>query len=391
MDLSAERDADRSPTWATGRSSRLVCIPTSDAVFNRFAVETRAAFDLDSPRRLTLQLRGLFPLVDVRPSLLQGARVWYAFRDGRASGGRQAAWWGARDVARVVLGEDGSVRRADRRSLDLFGGDARIRGLARIGGLTVESFVEPALRRDLRRLLEIVRTLEAPVLSTIRVRALDGGPLTLEYRAERRAGGIRLAFRPLDPAPAAPSAVLPICLPAWDRLFLALVERRAALVAPGPLPQQAAHIERRVREFYPEAVVQPAPELGFGRAVLACRDRRHGPFAPEGEAWWRDPRLPSVVVDGRAGTCVAAGGRTESLFGAPPPRLIGRRLADFSPAEARPDAMWLLAILDRLGETHSVITLEGPDGQARPVEFHAVKDAAGPGLHRVVFRPPTEA
>lgn len=174
-----------------------------------------------------------------------------------------------------------------------------------------------------------------------------------------------------------------LCFPPDDAVFSAFVRRTFGELA-GDAP---ADLQAVVRSLYPRAVVRPREPLASlaGNAWYVYRDGRYSPFS-DGPPWWDEPTAARVVIDD-AGCYVDANPPALEILGVSLEELRRSRAGDFTPPAFGAEAPWIMQLLRDTGELHSLSMLRsrngGPDAA---VEFHFVKDAAGPGRHVSTLR-----
>jgi len=171
-----------------------------------------------------------------------------------------------------------------------------------------------------------------------------------------------------------------LCFPHDDAVFSAFVRRTFGQLAGEDVTP--ADLQGDLRSLYPRAVVRsrdPLASLG-GKAWYVYRDGRYSPFV-EGPPWWAEPTAARVVIDD-AGCYVDANQPALDLLGVGLEELRRSRAGDFTPPAFGAEAPWMMQLLRDTGELHSISMLRSRDGRSdEAVEFHFVKDAAGPGLH----------
>jgi PAS domain-containing protein len=174
-----------------------------------------------------------------------------------------------------------------------------------------------------------------------------------------------------------------LCFPPDDVVFGAFVRRTFGELA-GDAP---ADLQPKVRSLYPRAVVRPREALASlaGNAWYVYRDGRYSPFG-DGPPWWDEPTAARVVIDD-AGCYVDANPPALELLGVSLEELRRSRAGDFTPPAFGAEAPWMMQLLRDTGELHSLSMLRSRNGEPdAAVEFHFVKDAAGPGRHVSTLR-----
>jgi len=174
-----------------------------------------------------------------------------------------------------------------------------------------------------------------------------------------------------------------LCFPPDDAVFSAYVRRTFAALE-GDLPSDLQH---HLRSLYPHAVARSREPLASlsGLAWYVYRDGRYSPFV-EGPPWWDEPTAARVVIDD-AGCYVDANPPALQLLGVSLAELRKSKAGDFTPPAFGVEAPWIMQLLRDTGELHSISMLRSRnDGPDEAVEFHFVKDAAGPGRHVSALR-----
>ncbi|HEX9044703.1 MAG TPA: hypothetical protein VF802_06720 [Candidatus Limnocylindrales bacterium] len=372
---SIESPGGRDASATAGRAGqarrvRVVTIPSTDLLFARLVAQVDGSLGLESPRRLALHLRALFPRLVVHRRDLSGESVetWYVFRDGRLTVGPDDGWWRRdEEVSRARVDWDGALHDAT----------AEARALFRLGPdehVTLASIAPTGTEEELAVLLTLARGVTV-VDTVIALRARDGERHIVAIHGDVRSDGIDIALRPLPRQPGEPR-VAPICLPAWDDMFIERVERLAEhLVATDP-DTAAARLELRLRQRYPSAIVRRGPEsVDFGTdtvLLLVYRDGERSPYAVG--RWWEQRDVARIVtIDG---TATEVSPEAEVLFGRGALEIMSANLLSFHAEEARDDERWLGDILIRTGQLHATTWLVRGDGEHVPVEVHAEHEAA---------------
>jgi len=174
-----------------------------------------------------------------------------------------------------------------------------------------------------------------------------------------------------------------LCFPPEDAVFSAFARRAFGELA-GDAP---ADLQRALRSLYPRAVVHSREPLASlaGTAWYVYRDGRFSPFV-DGPPWWAEPTAARVVIDD-AGCYVDATPAALELFGVSLEELRRSKAGDFTPPVFGAEAPWMMQLLRDTGELHSTSMLRSRTGAPdAAVEFHFVKDAAGPGRHVSTLR-----
>jgi PAS domain-containing protein len=174
-----------------------------------------------------------------------------------------------------------------------------------------------------------------------------------------------------------------LCFPPDDAVFGAFVRRTFGELA-GDAP---ADLQPKVRSLYPRAVVHPREALASlaGTAWYVYRDGRYSPFS-DGPRWWDEPTAARVVIDD-AGCYLDANPPALELLGVSLEELRGSRAGDFTPPAFGAEVPWIMQLLRDTGELHSLSMLRSRNDEPdAAVEFHFVKDAAGPGRHVSTLR-----
>jgi len=174
-----------------------------------------------------------------------------------------------------------------------------------------------------------------------------------------------------------------LCFPPDDAVFGAFVRRTFGELA-GDTP---ADLQSKVRSLYPRAVVHPREPLASlaGNAWYVYRDGRYSPFS-DGPPWWDEPTAARVVIDD-AGCYVDANPPALELLGVSLDELRRSKAGDFTPPAFGAEAPWIMQLLRDTGELHSLSMLRSRNDEPdAAVEFHFVKDAAGPGRHVSTLR-----
>lgn len=346
------------------RRVHVVTIPSTDLLFARLVAQVVGTLGSGSPRRLALHLRALFPRLAVHRRDLVGESVetWYVFRDGRLTVGLNDGWWQHDGLPRARVDWAGAIHDASPEAWALF-------AVSPDEHVTLASIAPAGTEEELAVLLDLARGVTV-VDTVLALRARTGERHLVALHGDVRADGIHLTLK-LAPAQPGEPRIAPICLPAWDDMFIERVERLAEhLVATNP-DAAAARLELRLRERYPSAVVRRGPEnVDFGTdavIVLVYRDGERSPYAEE--RWWERPNVARVVS--MNGVVTEASSEAETVFGRTADDLIGSKLQPMHAEEARDDERWLVDILVRTGELHATTWLVRGDGQHIRVEIHA--------------------
>ncbi len=346
------------------RRPRLVPIPSTDLLFGRFIERVAGTLGSPSPRRLTLHLRALYPRLAIHRRELAAERgeTWYVFRDGRLAPRLAHDWWLDPSLARALLDPEGTFHEANPAALELF--EATEHDV-----VTLRSLAPPGVEDDLELLLSLTRTM-ATFDTVIGVRGLHGASRLLAIHGEVTTAGARAVAMPVATPPGL-LQIAPICLPAWDDMFIERVERIAEGLAGQNVPLAAERLESRLRERYPSAVVRVgAAGDGFGpetAILLVYRDGDRSPYAVD--RWWeRDDTARLVSVGERH---VDANEPALALLEVTRAELLATSLADFEAPEVADDARWLRDILLRTGQLHATTWLRRRDGSRIAVEIHA--------------------
>ena len=180
-----------------------------------------------------------------------------------------------------------------------------------------------------------------------------------------------------------------LCFPPDDAVFSAYVRRTfESLTEDVPV-----ELQRELRTLYPRAVARSREPLASlaGKAWYVYRDGRYSPFV-DGPPWWDEPTAARVVIDD-AGCYVDANPPALELLGVSLDELRRSKAGDFTPPTFGAEIPWILQLLRDTGELHSTAILRPHgNGSDEAVEFHFVKDGAGPGRHVSTMRPvPPEA
>lgn len=351
------------------RRVHVVTIPSTDLLFARLVARVVGTLGSGSPRRLALHLRALFPRLAVHRRDLVGESVetWYVFRDGRLTVGLNDGWWQRDGLPRARIDWSGAIHDATPEARALF-------AVAPDDHVTLASIAPAGTEDELAVLLDLARGVTV-VDTVLALRSRTGERHLVALHGDVRADGVHVA---LTPAPSQPTErrIAPICLPAWDDMFIERVERLAEhLVATNP-DAAAARLELRLRERYASAVVRRGPEnVDFGTdavILLVYRDGEHSPYVEE--RWWERPDVARVVnVDGAVAEMSP---EAEALFGRKAADLVGSSLQPIHAEEARDDERWLVDILIRTGQLHATTWLVRGDGEHIRVEIHAEFDRA---------------
>ena len=174
-----------------------------------------------------------------------------------------------------------------------------------------------------------------------------------------------------------------LCFPPDDAVFSAYV-RRAFGSSSGEDP---ADLQHDLRSLYPRAVVRSREPLASlaGKAWYVYRDGRYSPFVA-GRPWWDEPAAARVVIDDD-GRYLDATPAALELLGVGLDELHAATAGDFAPPDNGAAVPWLMQLLRDTGELHStsVLRRHGTDTD-EAVEFHFVRDGAGPGRHVSAIR-----
>lgn len=176
-----------------------------------------------------------------------------------------------------------------------------------------------------------------------------------------------------------------LCFPPQDVAFSTIAVR---YLDAGPRVTPDA-LQAELRVMYPNAIVRPRESfaaLGGNAAWYVYRDGRYSPFAGDGAPWWEHPDAAFLVIETESGRYVDANAAALELIGIDRERLLAMRTGDLVHREGRVTVPWVWKLLHDVGEIHSTSLMQTPDGREVPVEYHLVRDGAGPGRAKSFMR-----
>jgi PAS domain S-box-containing protein len=151
--------------------------------------------------------------------------------------------------------------------------------------------------------------------------------------------------------------------------------------------QQVSAVEQRLRPLFPDVVVRRQHELASIQPDTACyvyRDRLYHRWGLSDDA--RRGTAGGLTFDD-IGRFVEADASVDALFGVSQEGLVGASGRSFF-APGFED--WYDDLIDLVRQHPSLSSgwhVHRPDGSTRYAEFEVVRDGAGPGRHRALFRP----
>lgn len=160
------------------RQPSITTFPSADVAFAAFV--RRCLADAETPSELEAALRAWYvdATVHARDELAGFGldELWYAYRDGAARQESGGEWWSVPAVARMEFGREGIFLAATAAAEDLAGGPLVGRPLADVR--------PDDIKDDPQWLWQAIEE-HGAVISTARLRRLDGTERLIEFRAAR--------------------------------------------------------------------------------------------------------------------------------------------------------------------------------------------------------------
>jgi PAS domain-containing protein len=181
--------------------------------------------------------------------------------------------------------------------------------------------------------------------------------------------------------------------PAEDAAFRRFVDGEFAALwgeaaARADAPAEPYELQLRVRARYPASVVRARDSLADPiSGDLVWYVYRFGSVTP-GRRWWEEPGHAWAIVDDERRFVEVSTSLTE-IIEAPREALIGRpveALSNPSDVSASEDVLALWDEFLSRGELHATLRFRRLDGTDREIEYHVVRDGAGPGRHLGIVR-----
>jgi PAS domain-containing protein len=183
-------------------------------------------------------------------------------------------------------------------------------------------------------------------------------------------------------------AVFPAEDAAFRRFVDGAFEALAVEAAGRAEPPEPHELQLRLRTRYPAAVARARDSLADpGSGDLVWYVYRFGSVAP-GRRWWEEPGHAWTILDDERRFVEVSTSLTE-IVEAPRAALIGRPVEAFSNPEdvsASDDVLALWGEFLTKGELHATLRFRRLDGSDREIEYHVVRDGAGPGRHLAIVR-----